>query len=445
MDETGEVETTNLYGPAVDQLFASESATGEVLWAVTDNQNTVRDIAKLDATAEETSIVAQREYDIFGNLLSVTGDSAASAQIQAGYTGRAYDPDANLHYYRARWYDSVANRFINEDPIGFAAGDVNVQRYVENSFANMIDPSGLEGHHAVVQESVAKLGHAMTEEAKEVFLKNTLVFYCHNHGNHTWHVTHPEYNKQSIKLIQNFIDALKGKKISGPDAQKIVVALLTNDFDKLPGLLKKTKEARAIFSTLTDYLRTARLGDSLAGFIQEIWPEGLTTGTEKQRSARRVAQYILNEGKDVPLPKLNSGEERLLKAFRAITKSKPTWAARRLLSYLGQHLGKALGGLVIFGAYCEGANGGVVEEHQGVVGGGLGVAKHCLTPWHIQLWAYGCQTAATEAGELLPPENTMNCQAGLREELRHCFNGVAQGPTHFAPNPGLPPLPLAPQ
>ena len=143
----GTVEATNLYGPSVDMIFASEDAVGEVLWAVTDNQNTVRDIANFDETIGDngdTTIVASREYDIFGNLIAVTGsDLSASEAIPAGYTARYWDPDAELYYYRARWYDPAIGRFISEDPLGFDAGDVNVQRYVGNNTPNSIDPSGL--------------------------------------------------------------------------------------------------------------------------------------------------------------------------------------------------------------------------------------------------------------------------------------------------------------
>ncbi|MGH9341354.1 MAG: RHS repeat-associated core domain-containing protein, partial [Acidobacteriota bacterium] len=60
------------------------------------------------------------------------------------YTGREWDADAGMYYYRARWYDAEARRFISEDPIGFSAGDPNLNRYVGNSPTNFIDPSGLK-------------------------------------------------------------------------------------------------------------------------------------------------------------------------------------------------------------------------------------------------------------------------------------------------------------
>ena len=49
-----------------------------------------------------------------------------------------------MYFYRARYYDSITGRFINEDPIGFAGGDFNLYRYVQNNPVNLIDPEGLK-------------------------------------------------------------------------------------------------------------------------------------------------------------------------------------------------------------------------------------------------------------------------------------------------------------
>ena len=44
---------------------------------------------------------------------------------------------------RARYYDPVIGRFISEDPIHFAGGDVNLYAYVGNNPINFVDPNGL--------------------------------------------------------------------------------------------------------------------------------------------------------------------------------------------------------------------------------------------------------------------------------------------------------------
>ncbi|PYN96667.1 MAG: hypothetical protein DMD91_20665 [Candidatus Rokuibacteriota bacterium] len=44
--------------------------------------------------------------------------------------------------YRARYYHPGLQRFISEDPIGFAGGNVNVYVYVRNNPVLFRDPTG---------------------------------------------------------------------------------------------------------------------------------------------------------------------------------------------------------------------------------------------------------------------------------------------------------------
>jgi len=50
--------------------------------------------------------------------------------------------ETSLYYYRARYYDPNAGRFISEDPVRFNAG-FNFYPYVGSSPLNLSDPSGL--------------------------------------------------------------------------------------------------------------------------------------------------------------------------------------------------------------------------------------------------------------------------------------------------------------
>jgi RHS repeat-associated protein len=81
-------------------------------------------------------VVSQMNYDSFGN------PSAGANLTRYTYTGREFDSDTGLFYYRARWYDPKVGRFISEDPIGLAGG-INQFAYVGNNPQNGKDPSGL--------------------------------------------------------------------------------------------------------------------------------------------------------------------------------------------------------------------------------------------------------------------------------------------------------------
>jgi RHS repeat-associated protein len=82
--------------------------------------------------------VATYRYDSFGTMTQ-TGTLSQPYT----YTGREWDKETGLYYYRARYYDPMVGRFISKDPIGFAGGGVNLYGYVSNNPVNWVDPLGL--------------------------------------------------------------------------------------------------------------------------------------------------------------------------------------------------------------------------------------------------------------------------------------------------------------
>jgi RHS repeat-associated protein len=126
-----------LHGPAIDQVLADETVvTRQVSWALSDHQGSVRDWINNSAVNQN-----HIRYDSFGRI---TSQSAPTFNPRFAYTGREWDREIGLYFYRARYYDAIVGRFIGEDAIGFAAGDANLYRYVVNSPVNLIDPMGLE-------------------------------------------------------------------------------------------------------------------------------------------------------------------------------------------------------------------------------------------------------------------------------------------------------------
>jgi RHS repeat-associated protein len=61
------------------------------------------------------------------------------------YTGQIIlgDNSVRLYHYKARVYDPILGRFLQTDPMGYDAGDMNIYAYVGNDPLNNADPSGL--------------------------------------------------------------------------------------------------------------------------------------------------------------------------------------------------------------------------------------------------------------------------------------------------------------
>jgi RHS repeat-associated protein len=96
-------------------------------------------------------------YDSFGKLTASTGTLTNPFQ----YTGREFDSETGLYFYRARYFDPPTGRFLSEDPIGFSGG-LNFYAYVQNSPLNFLDPSGLhsvyyDGQYVRVFDDLGRL------------------------------------------------------------------------------------------------------------------------------------------------------------------------------------------------------------------------------------------------------------------------------------------------
>jgi len=94
-------------------------------------------------------VIQKNQYSSFGKILSIKNKERKEIGIEGAteksfaYTSREWDEEIDLYYYRARHYDPQIGRFVQKDPIGLAAGDTNLYRYVGNNPKKWVDPFGL--------------------------------------------------------------------------------------------------------------------------------------------------------------------------------------------------------------------------------------------------------------------------------------------------------------
>ncbi len=102
-------------------------------------------------TDEDGNVLNRYEYDAFGNFTL----KEETVENRFGFAGEQYDPAANLYYLRARFYNPVIGRFIQEDT--YYGDGLNLYTYCHNNPVGYVDPSGHEEMCANKRASLEKL------------------------------------------------------------------------------------------------------------------------------------------------------------------------------------------------------------------------------------------------------------------------------------------------
>jgi RHS repeat-associated protein len=130
-DGSGTLLNRYVHGPGVDEPAIQVTAGAVQTFFHRDFQGTV-----VATTNNAGAVVNKYTYSPFG-------ESAALSGTIFGYTGQRYDAETGLYYYKARCYSPKIGRFLQTDPIGYGAGDLNLYSYVGNSPLTFKDPLGL--------------------------------------------------------------------------------------------------------------------------------------------------------------------------------------------------------------------------------------------------------------------------------------------------------------
>jgi RHS repeat-associated protein len=124
-----------IHGRGIDEPLATDDGSALSYYHADGLGSAVR------TTSPSGSVSLTRQFDAWGKL------QAGGTSAGYGFTGREWDPQTSLHYYRARYYDPEVGRFLSEDPIPATSRrreEHNSYAYVANRPITAVDPSGLQ-------------------------------------------------------------------------------------------------------------------------------------------------------------------------------------------------------------------------------------------------------------------------------------------------------------
>ena len=156
LDSYGIEDAHYIHGPAIDEILRRNATLGGPAYYTQDGNGNVTTLTSSSGAVQE-----RYTYDVYGTptITSSTGVTLRSSAVGNRYlfTGREYIAEIGLYDYRNRVYSPGLGRFLQTDPIGFEAADVNIYRYCGNEPTGWIDPWGLDNLNYTGDNFVARL------------------------------------------------------------------------------------------------------------------------------------------------------------------------------------------------------------------------------------------------------------------------------------------------
>ena len=140
-DANDVVQATYIFGISVDDVLQMQRGGNTYYY----HKNHLGSVVAL--TDGSGNLVERYEYDPYGQPTIFDANDNVLSQSATGnsilFTGRDYDAETGLYYYRARTMHPGLGRFMQHDPLMFVDG-MNIYSYVKNNPAFFVDSMGRE-------------------------------------------------------------------------------------------------------------------------------------------------------------------------------------------------------------------------------------------------------------------------------------------------------------
>ncbi|MBI4845972.1 MAG: hypothetical protein HY810_05820, partial [Candidatus Omnitrophica bacterium] len=204
-DGSGSLIRKYVYGQGIDEPICMETSNQ---LPVTRYYYHADGLGSIVALTDEAGNVAESyEYDAYGNIVIYDQTLTPIPQSLFGnsymFTGRQFDSETGLYYYRARMYNVELGRFLQTDPVGYLVS-MNLYSYCLNNPLYWIDPYGLDIWHILDRAGVTHAGAVVGQD-----------------GYYTYHSFQPEgmptpiglgdYEEKEFDSLEDAMDFARGK------------------------------------------------------------------------------------------------------------------------------------------------------------------------------------------------------------------------------------------
>ncbi len=139
-DGSGITTKQFVYGSEIDEVLGLTTGGQTYFY----HENSIGSIVSLtNATGD---VVERYRYSAYGETTVLAPDGVTEIGERLidnpyRFTGRRYDTETDIYYYRARFYDPERGRFLQRDPKGYVDG-MGLYEYVRSNPLNFNDPYG---------------------------------------------------------------------------------------------------------------------------------------------------------------------------------------------------------------------------------------------------------------------------------------------------------------